>query len=168
MFMLLKLPRCHDPPKLLDWGAVSADETGKFHDQLDCLNVALNDHQIQISQVTLFQNEIHFQGKRILKRQNVSFSAFKSIDVRKIKIIMKQRQGNTRKTHSLPWRKHNQGNTRSDLVGLQKNVDLTGESKCPNGWKWNLCQLRKGIKTSYSFGQSCSNSFHSPFLRKIV
>lgn len=71
--------------KLLDWWAVSADETGKFHDQLDCLNVALTDHQIQISHVILFQNELHFQGKRILMRQNVSFSAFKSRGIKENK-----------------------------------------------------------------------------------
>lgn len=54
-------------------------------DQLDCLNVALTDHQIQISHVILFQNELHFQGKRILKRQNVSFSAFKSRGIKENK-----------------------------------------------------------------------------------
>lgn len=70
---------------MLDWGAVSADETRKFHDQLDCLNVALTDHPIQVSHVILFQNELHFQGKCILKRQNVSFSAFKSRGIKENK-----------------------------------------------------------------------------------
>ena len=49
------------------------------------INVALTDHQIQISHVILFQNELHFQGKRILMRQSVSFSAFKSRGIKENK-----------------------------------------------------------------------------------
>lgn len=52
--------------------------------------------------------------------------------LRKIKIITKQRQGNTRKTHFYTWRKHNQGNTRSYLP--QRLVGYLSVKKC-SSWQ---------------------------------
>lgn len=124
-------------------GVVSADETRKFHDQLDCLHVALNDHQIQMSHVILFQNELHFRGKRVETKCMEGWDIVLSICMHiyrrtKIKII-KQAQGNMRKTNSLTWRKHNQEYTRKFSWFVRKCFS----------WQATASRLRKGIKTSY-------------------
>ena len=118
--------------KLLDWWAVSADETGKFHDQLDCLNVALTDIKYKFLMLFFSKMNFIFKASAFLWDKMYHSQHLKAEALRKIKIIMKQRQGNTRKTHFYTWRKHNQGNTRSYL--RQRLVGYLSVKKC-SSWQ---------------------------------